>query len=144
MAHSRRRFEECLTILKKQVTREQLKQTTAYQAMERIGMRYKIGELIKNDPPKKKYEMRQTQAKPLVDAYFIWLHTLEVDVDRSSKIGGGSPVCFKPGKVYLRRYLEDGHLSIDNNDYERSIKTLQWGDTTGSLQKASRELRPAQ
>lgn len=41
MVHSWKRFEECLTILKKQVTKEQLKQTTAYKAMERIAMLYK-------------------------------------------------------------------------------------------------------
>jgi len=35
-----RRFEECLTIPKKQLTKEQLKKTTAYQAMERIAMLY--------------------------------------------------------------------------------------------------------
>ena len=39
------------------------------------------------DPSEKKYEARQTQAKPLIGAYFAWLHTLEADVDRSSKIG---------------------------------------------------------
>ncbi len=38
-------------------------------------------------PPEKKYEARQTQARPLIGAYFAWLHTLEADVDRSSKIG---------------------------------------------------------
>ncbi len=126
MAHSRRRFEECLTILKKQVTKEQLKQTTAYKAMERIAMLYKIEDLIKEDPPEKKYEARQTQAKPLVDAYFAWLHTLEADVDRSSKIGDAILYTLNQEK-YLRRYLEDGHLSIDNNDCERSIKNFAVG-----------------
>ena len=126
MAHSRRRFEECLTILKKQLTREQLKQTTAYQAMERISMLYKIEELIKNDPPEKKYHVRQTQAKPLVDAYFAWLHTLEADVDRSSRIGDAILYALNQ-EEYLRRYLEDGHLSIDNNDCERSIKNFAIG-----------------
>lgn len=126
MAHSRRRFEECLTILKKQLTKEQLKQTIAYQAMERIAMLYKIEELIKNEPPEKKYEVRQTQAKPLVDAYFAWLHTFEEDVDRSSKIGEAILYALNQEK-YLRRYLEDGHLSIDNNECERSIKNFAVG-----------------
>jgi len=126
MAHSRRRFEECLTILKKQLTKEQVKQTTAYQAMERIAMLYKIEDLIKNDPPEKKYETRQTQAKPLVDAYFAWLHMLEANVDRSSKIGEAILYTLNQEK-YLRRYLEDGHLSIDNNECERCIKNFAVG-----------------
>ncbi len=125
-AHSRRRSEECLTILKKQLTKEQLKKTTAYQAVERIAMLYKIEDLIKNDPPEKKHEVRQTQAKPLVDAYLAWLHTLEADVDRSSKIGDAILYTLDQ-EEYFRRYLEDGHLSIDNNDCERSIKNFAIG-----------------
>ena len=78
------------------------------------------------DPSEKKYEARQTQAKPLIGAYFAWLHTLEVDVDRSLKIGDAILYTLNQEK-YLRRYLEDGHLSIDNNDCERSIKNFAVG-----------------
>ena len=39
MAHARRRFDEALTPLKKGFTKEQLKETTAYQAMARIGFK---------------------------------------------------------------------------------------------------------
>ncbi len=39
MAHARRRFDETLTPLKKGFTKEQLKETTAYQAMARIGFK---------------------------------------------------------------------------------------------------------
>ena len=42
MVHARRRFE----VLKKDFTKEQLKETTAYQAMARIGMLYKIEGMI--------------------------------------------------------------------------------------------------
>ena len=47
MAHARRRFDEALTALKKDFTKEQIKETTAYQAMARIGMLYKIEEMIR-------------------------------------------------------------------------------------------------
>ena len=30
-------------------------------------------------------------------------------------------------KIYLRRYLEDGHLSIDNNSAERALKNFAVG-----------------
>ena len=84
MAHARRRFDEALTVLKKDFTKEQLKETTAYQAMARIGMLYKIEEMIRDKSPKERYEERQKQAKPLLEAFFEWLHTLEDSVDRSS------------------------------------------------------------
>lgn len=137
MAHSRRRFEECLGILKKQVPKGQLKKTTAYQAMERIAMLYKIEDLIRDEPPEKKYEARQTQAKPLVDAYFAWLHTLEGSVDRSSKIGDAILYTLNQ-EQYLRRYLEDGHLSIDNNECERAIKNFAIGRRNWLFSKSIR------
>ena len=126
MTHARRRFDEALTPLKKDFTKEQLKETTAYQAMERIGMLYKIEDLIRNKTPEEKYIERQKQSKPLLDAFFGWLHSLEDSVDRSSKIGGAILYTINQ-EQYLRKYLEDGHLSIDNNAAERAIKNFAVG-----------------
>ena len=126
MAHARRRFDEALTVLKKDFTKEQLKETTAYQAMERIGMLYKIEEMIHGKSPEERYEERQKQAKPLLEAFFEWLHTLEDSVDRSSLIGEAVLYTLNQ-EIYLKRYLEDGHLSIDNLAAERSLKNFATG-----------------
>ena len=126
MAHARRRFDEALTVLKKDFTKEQLKETTAYQAMARIGMLYKIEEMIRDKSPEERYEERQKQAKPLLEAFFEWLHTLEDSVDRSSLIGEAVLYTLNQ-EVYLKRYLEDGHLSIDNLAAERSLKNFATG-----------------
>ncbi len=126
MAHARRRFDEALTPLKKGFTKEQLKETTAYQAMVRIGMLYKIEELIRNQSPEERYAERQKQSKPLLEAFFGWLHTLEGSVNRSSKIGEAVLYALNQEK-YLKAYLEDGHLSIDNSAAERAIKNFAIG-----------------
>ena len=126
MAHARRRFDEALTVLKKNFTKEQLKETTAYQAMARIGILYKIEEMIRDKSPEERYEERQKQAKPLLEAFFEWLHTLEDSVDRSSLIGEAVLYTLNQ-EVYLKRYLEDGHLSIDNLAAERSLKNFATG-----------------
>ena len=126
MAHARRRFDEALTVLKKGFTKEQLKETTAYQAMERIGMLYKIEGMIRDKSPEERYEERQKQARPLLEAFFEWLHTLEDSVDRSSLIGEAVLYTLNQ-EVYLKRYLEDGHLSIDNLAAERSLKNFATG-----------------
>ena len=126
MAHARRRFDEALTPLKKGFTKEQLKETTAYQAMARIGMLYKIAELIRNQSPEERYAERQKQSKPLLEAFFGWLHTLEGSVNRSSKIGEAVLYALNQEK-YLIAYLEDGHLSIDNSAAERAIKNFAIG-----------------
>lgn len=126
MAHARRRFDEALTPLKKGFTKEQLKETTAYQAMARIGMLYKIEELLRNQSPEERYAERQKQSKPLLEAFFGWLHTLEGSVNRSSKIGEAVLYALNQEK-YLKAYLEDGHLSIDNSAAERAIKNFAIG-----------------
>ena len=123
---ARRRFDEALTVLKKDFTKEQLKETTAYQAMERIGMLYKIEEMIRDKSPEERYEERQKQAKPLLEAFFEWIHTLEDSVDRSSLIGEAVLYTLNQ-EVYLKRYLEDGHLSIDNLAAERALKNFARG-----------------
>lgn len=139
-AHARRRFDEALTVLKKDFTKEQLKETTAYQAMARIGMLYKIEEMISGKTPEERYEERQKQAKPLLDAFFEWLHSLEDSIDRSSLIGEAILYALNQ-ETYLKRYLDDGHLSIDNLAAERVLKNFATG-RTGCLQRASGVHRP--
>ena len=124
--HARRRFDAALTALKKDFTKEQLKETVAYQAMTRIGILYKVEELIKDKTPEERYKERQKQSRPVVDALFEWLHSMEDSVDRSSLIGDAILYTLHQ-ETYLRRYLEDGHLSIDNNSAERAIKNFAVG-----------------
>lgn len=133
----RRRFDEALTIMKKDFTKEQLKETTAYQAMARIGMLYKIEELIHDLPPEERYQERQKQSKPLLEAFFEWLHTLEELVDRGSKIGEAILYTLNQ-EEYLKRYLEDGHLSIDNTAAERAIKNFAVGRRNWLFSKSIR------
>lgn len=124
--HARCRFDAALTALKKDFTREQLKETVAYNAMTRIGILYKVEELIRNKTPEERYEERQKQSRPVVDALFEWLHSMEDSVDRSSLIGDAILYTLNQ-EPYLRRYLDDGHLSIDNNSAERAIKNFAVG-----------------
>ena len=62
----------------------------------------------------------------LLDVFFEWLHSLEDAVDRSPRIGEAVFYTLNQEK-YLRRYLENGHLSIDNTAAERAIKNFAVG-----------------
>ena len=135
--HARRRFDAALTALKKDFTREQLKETVAYNAMTRIGILYKVEELIRNKTPEERYEERQKQSRPVVDALFEWLHSMEDSVDRSSLIGDAILYTLNQ-EPYLRRYLDDGHLSIDNNSAERAIKNFAVGRRNWLFAKSTR------
>ena len=102
--HARRRFDAALTALKKDFTKEQLKETVAYQAMTRIGILYKVEELIKDKTPEERYQERQKQSRPVVEALFEWLHSMEDSVDRSSLIGDAILYMLRcPSSKYLRR-----------------------------------------
>lgn len=105
--------------------------------MARIEMLYKIEEIIRDKPPEERYEERQKQAKPLLEAFFEWLHTLEDAVDRSSKIGEAVLYALNQ-EIYLKRYLEDGHLSIDNSTAERALKNFAIGRRNWLFSKSIR------
>jgi transposase len=90
--------------------------------MMRIGKLYKIEETIRDKSPKGRLQVRQEQAKPVVEAYFAWFHSMDTDeLDHKLKIGDAILYSINQGK-YLCLYLEDGYLAIDNNECERSIK----------------------
>lgn len=94
--------------------------------MTRIGILYKVDELIRNKTPEERYGERQKQSQPVVDALFELLQSMENSVDRSSLIGDAILYALNQ-EPYLRRYLEDGHLSIDNHSAERAIKNFAVG-----------------
>lgn len=86
-------------------------------------MLYKIEEMIRDKSPEERYKERQKQAKPLLEAFFEWLHNQEEAVDRSFKTG--ETVLYTLNQeTYLKRYLENGHLSIDNSVAERALKNF--------------------
>lgn len=105
--------------------------------MTRIGILYKVEELIKDKTPEERYQERQKQSRPVVDVLFEWLHSMEDSVDSSSLIGDAILYTLNQ-ETYLRRYLDDGHLSIDNNSAERAIKNFAVGRRNGLFAKSIR------
>ena len=64
-------------------------------------------------------KQRQAVVKPLVDAFFAYIKTLKV----SKKDTFGDAVSYALNQErYLRVFLEDGDVPIDNNASERAIR----------------------
>ena len=66
-----------------------------------------------------RYRARQTQSKPVVEAFFAWLESVVP--------AGGSNLAkavqyAKNEKLYLCRFLESGEIPIDNNRAENAIR----------------------
>lgn len=70
-----------------------------------------------------RYKHRQLIVKPLVDAYFTWAKKNIDLVPAKSKTHNGFSYSINQEK-YLRAFLEDGEVPIDNNAAEQSIRSF--------------------
>ena len=64
---------------------------------------------------------RQLVIKPLVDALFVYLKKMEPTVPSSGQLRKAYTYILNQEK-YLRVFLEDGEVPIDNNASERAIR----------------------
>ena len=120
-AHARRRFCEALEVLPE----EQRKGSTAAIGLDYCGKLYAIEKKMKDESPEDRLKERQEQSKPLLDAFFAWAKSLR-NIAPKSKLGKAINYLIEE-EPYLRRYIEDGRLEIDNNRAERSIKPFVIG-----------------
>ena len=84
---------------------------------------YKIEREAKNNQlvSDQRYELRQKKSKPLMDKFKTWLDEMYPTVLPKSTLGKAMFYCLDrwPGLI---RFLDDGHLEIDNNLTEQEIK----------------------
>ena len=120
-AHARRRFCEALEVLPE----AQKKDSTAAIGLDFCGKLYAIEKKMKDESPTDRLKERQEHSKPLLDAFFAWAKSLG-NIAPKSKLGKAVNYLIEE-ESYLRRYIEDGRLEIDNNRAERSIKPFVIG-----------------
>ena len=73
--------------------------------------------------PKERVKHRQLTVKPLVDAYFAWVNENLTKVPSKGKTHEGFVYSLNQEK-YLRVFLDDGEVPIDNNAAEQSIRSF--------------------
>ncbi|CAH8241194.1 hypothetical protein VAEKB19_5610004 [Vibrio aestuarianus] len=118
LAHARRKFMEAKKLQGKG------KSGKADSALAKIQKLYGIESRLKLASVEERWAERQAQAKPMLDDFYDWLTTQKVI--ESSPLG--KAIKYTLGQwSKLIRYVEDGHLSIDNNRAERAIKSLVIG-----------------
>ena len=66
-------------------------------------------------------KQRRLIIKPLVDALFVYLKQQEPEVQKSGKIRDAFTYILNQER-YLRVFLEDGDVPMDNNASERAIR----------------------
>lgn len=115
--HGRRRFDEALKVLPK----EARSKSGAYLVMKQIQAIYREEGKLQALCPQERLQQRQLVVKPLVDALFVYLKRTEQEVSAKTKLGDAYRYILNQEK-YLRVFLTDGEVPIDNNASERAIR----------------------
>lgn len=115
--HMRRRFEQAQEVIPK----EARKGNVSYMAMKQIQAIYREEGKLKDLTSKERLEQRQAIIKPLVEAFFVYLKQNQAEVPGSGKLHDAFTYALNQEK-YLKVFLEDGDVPIDNNASERAIR----------------------
>lgn len=117
-AHTRRKYAEALKAAR---DKEKRKGTLAYGALKQIGAIYKLDNGLAGLDPVERQHRRQLELKPLVDAYFAWVKSKQNEVPPKSQTGAAFNYSLNQEK-YLRVFLEDGEVPLDNNATESTLR----------------------
>ena len=119
MTHARRYFVNALP--KDKSVQETSAAAEAVRYFEQI---YHEENLLSGMTAEERYKQRQVKVKPLLDAFFAWLETLQV----SGKSALSKAVAYALNeKPYLYTFLENGNVPIDNNRAENAIRPFAVG-----------------
>lgn len=117
MAHIRRKFVD---VFKSQGS------SIAEHAIKLIARLYAVEKEARGSPPKRRVELRQRKAKPILDDLEGWLQS------ELPKLSGKTPLAnaIRYALTRIRRlrgYLDNGFLELDNNTAERSMRGIAIG-----------------
>jgi transposase len=122
-AHARRKFTD--------VTKAQGKKRKAGSADKALSFIRKLYRLEKKArengyTPEQIYTMRQEEAKPILEDFKDWLHRKKLQTPPKGLLGKAVAYALNQWSRLIG-YIEDGHLSIDNNMAENSIRPFVIG-----------------
>lgn len=118
-SHARRRFDEAVKVLPK----AKRKESRAYLALTMIQAIYREEKQLKELSAEDRKNRRQLSVRPLVEAYFTWVKENLSKVPQKCKTWEGFNYCINQEK-YLKVFLEEGEVPMDNNAAEQSIRSF--------------------
>ncbi len=116
-SHARRRFDEAVKALPK----AKQKDSRAYLALTMIQAIYREEKQLKELSAQERQDRRQLSVRPLVEAYFTWVRENLPKVPQKSKTWEGFNYSLGQEK-YLKVFLDDGEVPMDNNAAEQSVR----------------------
>lgn len=115
--HGRRKFEEALAT----IPAEGKKESIAYLVMKQIQAIYREEAKLKDLSSIERLAQRQVVIQPLVDALFVYLKQKREQIVVKGKLEAAFTYLLNQEK-YLRVFLQDGDVPMDNNASERAIR----------------------
>ena len=112
VAHARRKFFELHASNKSQI---------AEQALKYYGELYAVERDVAELTPDRRREVRQARARPIADALHEWMLAQRKLVSEGSAIAKALDYSLRRWDAFTR-YLDDGHVPIDNNWLENQIR----------------------
>jgi transposase len=98
----------------------------ASEAMERIAALYAIEKEIRGHAAGQRREVRNAQARPVLDSLKPWLEETLGKLSRKSDTALAVRYALSRWDALLR-YVDDGRIEIDNNAAERASRTVALG-----------------
>jgi transposase len=120
--HARRNFVDVLKTMGKK------KKGNAPVALSYIGKLYQIEREAREKElsPDEIYQLRQKRSKPILEEFKKWLTEKYPQTPPRGLLGKAISYCLNRWES-LERYLEDGHIQIDNNLIENAIRPFALG-----------------
>jgi len=128
-AHCKRGFAK----LVKSLDKANPNKLTAAEAVKRIQAIYHVDNMTKGKTAEEILENRKRSVAPLVDAFFKWVdEVMSQPMDKGGNLYGALNYAHNQ-EPYLRKFLDDPIIPMDNNDAERSIRSFCVGKKNWNL-----------
>lgn len=127
-AHARRPFAQVY----KSLGEEKAAGTVAAEALVQIQNIYHTDNQLLKLPPSQRKKRRKTLVKPLVDTFFEWCRNSIDRLPSSSETADGIKYCINQ-EQYLRVFLDDPQIPLDNNLAEQAIRPFCVGKKNWKL-----------
>jgi transposase len=119
--HARRPFANIVKAMGKKS-----KGSLAEKAAKKISNIYHIDNQLIDLSSEERLKKRKKEVEPLVDDFFKWVKENQDSVPSGSQTGKGFTYCLNQ-ETYLRTFLDDPSIPLDNSAAERAIRPFTIG-----------------
>lgn len=124
-AHCRRKFAQIIKSSNGSEKKKEKYKLAAY-AVKQISNIYHLDNQLSDMQPKERKKERELTIKPIVEAFFAWAKKHYSEVPPKSNIGKALDYAINQ-ESYLKQFLYDPEVPLDNNSAERAIRPFVIG-----------------